>query len=70
MGEDRGLSGEEGYRMRKRVTDIAQVTSASLSYCPDLKLLEIFAQNKVSPDYFHLGREKYKLSMEYLAVKL
>ena len=58
MGEDRGLSGEEGYRMRKRVTGFAQVTSASLSYCPDLKLLEIFAQNEVSPDFFHLGREK------------
>ena len=46
-GGHQGLRWEEGYRMRWRGTDVAQVMSASLSYCPDWKRLEIFAQNEV-----------------------
>jgi len=46
-GGHQGLRWEEGYRMRWRGIDVAQVMSASLSYCPDWKRLEIFAQNEV-----------------------
>ena len=46
-GGHQGLRWEEGYRMRWRGTDVAEVMSASVSYCPDWKWLEIFAQNGV-----------------------